>query len=470
MSMSLAALPTELLSCIVVGIESKHTLCNLARCSRRLYLCTIPHLYHSVTIREETRHGKQQYELLKNLACLLIRRPDLAELVRHFTLHITRPPIATAIATAIAREEYSKEFERSKEFKDWFLIAPIHISSLTKEGKINCLEKFPYTYKSQYDLILAFLLPAFLKVESLVLHLKTVHDTYYLEEMMQRAGCRERPFDIQPPLEALTVFVHSQDSFNVRSRSFIASLLKLPAIQKITGCFGNTWNDNTDKNLVELESSSSPLISLDLKAYELSKTDLCHILRAPKALKTFFYRLCRCDDIRFTDLRHALGPQETYLDSLGFDCEDTWSGGANIHGPMPSFISFNALRVFKIKSVCLASTDKGTKRDNLINIFPPNLETLHLTCFEAQSEHLVEALEHLLSQKSPQQIPSLTKLILEETYYFDASLGERSRANAFNWIEALWRKEHYIVIKRLRRLAAPRGVSIDVTEIEVRSP
>lgn len=77
--------------------------------------------------------------------------------------------------------------------------------------------------------------------------------------------------------------------------SFIASLPKLPAIQKIRGAFGNARNDvredrATDKNLIEswtarhLHSQAFGLV-----AYALSAADLGHMLRAPKALKPFHY-------------------------------------------------------------------------------------------------------------------------------------------------------------------------------------
>lgn len=81
MFISLTSLPPEIVSCVIANIESQPTLCNLARCSRQLYLSTIPHLYRHVTIQEETRQGDQQNWQLRNLTSLLIRRPDLAELV-----------------------------------------------------------------------------------------------------------------------------------------------------------------------------------------------------------------------------------------------------------------------------------------------------------------------------------------------------------------------------------------------------
>lgn len=100
---------------------------------------------------------------------------------------------------------------------------------------------------------------------------------------------------------------------------FIASLLKLPVIQEISGCFGDTWDDErgeinpVDKYLIELDSASSPLTTLDLVVCALSKADLGHMLRAPKAPKTPFYKVCPPAYIRFTDICHALLPQKSFF-------------------------------------------------------------------------------------------------------------------------------------------------------------
>ncbi|MCJ1271974.1 hypothetical protein MMC22_011879 [Lobaria immixta] len=180
--------------------------------------------------------------------------------------------------------------------------------------------------------------------------------------MMERAARREKPFDAQPPFEALRVFVISHQKLHVRSTGFIASLLKLPAIEEISGGVEKHWSDDDDdddddvlygdiissgKNLEGLDSSSSPLTSLDLAAYTLSRADLCHILRAPKALKTLFFKVCKPTTVNFTDLRHALVPQENCLESLDLDCDPGCEMKIEVFGSMTSFISFNTLKVLK---------------------------------------------------------------------------------------------------------------------------
>lgn len=123
---------------------------------------------------------------------------------------------------------------------------------------------------------------------------------------------------------------------------------------------------------------------------------------------------------------------------------------------MASFIDFNTLKVFKVAAFFLKTTENGTKRDSLINIYPPNLETLHLIRFQACFESLLEALEQLLAQNSPQQIPSLRKLILEE--------NESVNAGPDRLMDVLWNGTQETVIEKLRSVAAAHGASVDVIE------
>lgn len=124
------------------------------------------------------------------------------------------------------------------------------------------------------DLILALLLRALFKVERLVLDLKYPFHIYFLKQNLRSVVFKERPLDIQPAFEALTFF--SYEVSNIQSTGFIASLLKLPAISHplsgeesyIRQISGRVAPDelSEDMNLIELDSTSSPLNSLDLAA------------------------------------------------------------------------------------------------------------------------------------------------------------------------------------------------------------
>ena len=485
MSTSLTSLPPELLSCVVANIASQSTLCSLARCSRQLHFYTIPHLYRHVTIRERIPRREQQDGRLRAFASLLIRRPDFAGLVRHFMLHVFGPSWSVVDQPEDFNEPAGLESHVSPELVkvDQVFATAANASSLSIEEKIKCLRQFSPTHKSYYDLILALLLPALLKVEKLVLDLDIEWDTYYFEQMIRRAACREEPFDIRPPFEALTIFfhphydseafIHRSNALTPRSTGFIASLLKLPAIQEISGSFEMPWEIEddgsvpSDKDLENLNSASSPVTSLDLAVYALSTKDLGHILRAPKALKTLVYMVCAPACINFTDVRRALASQENCLESLSLDYDAACDSNVELLVSMTSFISFNTLKVFKTAAYLLAvmDTDHGTERDLLIDLFPPSLETLYLTRFHPCLTRVLTALEHLLAQKSPLQIPSLKELILDETDSIEpmdnGPIRQRSDARL---MDLLWNNTQETVIGRLRRLAAVQGVSVHVIE------
>ena len=478
MSISLTSLPPELLSCIAANIASWHplrkprpTLCNLARCSRQLHLCTIPHLYRHVDVLEILRRGEQQDGRLRTLASLLIRRPDLAGHVRHFTLRVLGPEHEESFNLPAGPEHLASP-ELVKVGR--VFATPANASSLSKEEKINSLGQFSPTHRSHYDLILALLLPALLKVEKLVLHVDIECDTYYFEQMIRRAACRETPFDIRPPFEALKVFVHSDEGYDAlspRSTGFLASLLKLPAIQKISGGFempSFVEEENSGQvvpsheGLADLDSSSSPVTSLDLAVYALSTADLGHILRAPKSLKTLVYRVCPPACINFTDVRRALASQENSLECLTLDCDAVCDMENEIVGSMTSFISFNTLKSFQTAALFLATmkTHHGSERLRLFDMFPRSLEKLSLTRFHACFKGLLIALEHLLH--FPKRTPSLKTLVIDESYSFDPTddmpISQTFGARPVQLRDLLWEDTQETILGRLHRLVAIRGV------------
>ena len=480
MSISLTNLPPELLTRIVANVESQATLYNLARSSRQLYFFTIPHLYQHITIQEE---GEQQNGQLRNLTSLLIRKPDLAGLVRHFTLHTVNSEYACSDDSESSGDseyfgdecfgnlEYSKILEEFDEVNQALKIA-VSAWNLSEEEEDDWLRQLSRTH----DSVLALLLPALLKVEKVVLDLNIGHDTPYLEWMIGRAVRKEKPFDIQsPPFEALTVFVCPHNQFNKKkhSISFLASLLKLPAIREISGGFECKRNDllcrirSCDKNPIKIYRSSSSLTSLDLAAYAVSPGALNLVLRGPKALKTFIYTICLPSKYKYALIDFRC--QETHLESfsLNYDesCEKFYAVGPvpDLHkedyfSPIKSFISFNSLRVFKIAVVFLFTTEYGIKRDKFINFFPPSLEVLHLTRVQGRFEGLLEAVAHLLASKSSQHIFSLNRLILEEAIQYEYW---RRKAKL---MEVMWKGTQETAMERLSSLAAAQGVSFDVIE------
>ena len=243
------------------------------------------------------------YRRLQNLAGLLIRRPDLAGHVREFTLRL---------ADVTALPEDFKEFkEREESNVNQAFLTAINEWKLSKENKKIWLSEFDYPRNCCSDLYIALLLPSLLNVQKLVFDCDVASNTPHLADMMRRAARGARPFKTQPPFKWLTVFVDK--SFNPWGTLIIASLLKLPAIREISSVLRTPHNIHLtveDQALKQLSSASSSITSFNLKDGKLSAATLSHILRAPKALKIFFYTCYIVKDIelKLTDICQALKP------------------------------------------------------------------------------------------------------------------------------------------------------------------
>ena len=453
---SLTALPTELLTLIVTKIASKSALCNLARCSHQLYLCTIPHLYGHISIQEV---GTQQDERLIMLTASLLRKPDLAKLVRQFSLHVPRSRFKECLRANLDDGDFATAVDPSGV-----------------EEVINYLGRYDHSHNFRHDFVLSFLLPSLLKVEKLVLDVDIHYHCHFLEEAIRSAVAKERPLDTQQPFGALTVFNQSPRRWHyAREIGSIASLLKLPTIREISGDFiryedpPDDYYFNVDfdqetvanSNLQVLDSSSSPLTNLDLAIHDVLIVDMRHILRVPIALKNFSIMLCGLyDDCE--ELPYILEPQKNCLESITIDCDQSFSFFHStieeryLLAPMASFARFRALKVFTTTGLFLTKTIDGSERHSLLNIFPPSLETLHLTRFQSDFNQLLQALERLLVYKSPQQIPSLTTLILEETV---SDFLPRIRLK-----DVLWEDTQDIATEKLSEVAKSQNVVFEVIE------
>lgn len=236
----------------MANTESQSTLHKLAQCSHQLFLCTIPYLYHHLTVQEEIKALEQPTGELRNLATLLLRRSDLARLIRHFTFRLLGHLwMETGPFVESEGSEHSEELEEPEASETHVNLKTVKVdrafktavkaSSLSKEEN-NKLRKLSSTHKRHHGLILALVLPTLLKLEKLVLDLQVICNTQHLEQMVRRVACRERPFDIRPPFEALTVFVHLNERFSAGSMDVIASLLKLSYHQ------GNLWRLRVHKS------------------------------------------------------------------------------------------------------------------------------------------------------------------------------------------------------------------------------
>ena len=85
------------------------------------------------------------------------------------------------------------------------------------------------------DSLLPLLLPALMKLESLDLTIGNCPYGYF-RRMVERAARRERPFDILPAFDSLTMFRYDKSESSLGADpEYIASLLKLTTIRGIYG-------------------------------------------------------------------------------------------------------------------------------------------------------------------------------------------------------------------------------------------
>ncbi|MCJ1461951.1 hypothetical protein MMC07_000551 [Pseudocyphellaria aurata] len=472
MPLTFIDLPPEIIDCVLINITSVSTLCNLARCSQKLHRCTIPHLYRHIELEEEISSRILYHSHIEFLAS----RPDLAGLVRSLTLHVVNPS-----STRPKHIDELKQSERSFNLRDLeepeagtvdqALESGVNAQRVSEQKEKQMREQSPH--KAHQDVVLASLLPSLTKMERLVLYLDTRYNTGHLEHLIRRAFSRESPFDIQEPFKALSVFVNPHEMKKTLSTDFLALLLKLPAMQQICGNFGDTRDDDRlpdwGRNLAMLHPSSSPLTTLDLTGRELSAANLAHILRAPKALEKFTYRVRPFFGGNFQGLYHALEPQEHCLQSLTLDYDSHYdSADLERSGPRRwrlllcccfppriSFTSFISLKLFKTVAFFLEKTNRWGDRRSLLNIFPSSLEAFHLTRCKPTYRRLFQAMEDLLVQKSSREIPSLRRIILEE------GTGVPGDGQA-TLMSSLRQDTPETAIGRLSRVAAAQDVSLAV--------
>ncbi|MCJ1391306.1 hypothetical protein MMC18_004169 [Xylographa bjoerkii] len=423
MSPSLGSLPPELTRGIISAIDSQDTLCNLVRTSHALYEITVPFLYEHVALYDqEGGTGCHEFEQLRPLALLLLGRPDLAQLVRHFTMR-DEPSTGSITEEMLEKGEPVELLEVDDVFKD-----TIKAASHNEEEEKQWLEHM--AWPDHGDATLALLLPALPKLESL--DLMIMDGCTYFEKMMRRAGMREKPFDKQPGFLALKDVMHTfYDEKYGMSVEYIGMFMRLPSICRIFGHrvgSDDGFGGEEDETLAALETASSTVSHVELKDCKLHERDLTHMLRAPKALKTFIYEVgwghvSYCD-MNFRAIGSALAPHVHCLENLWLDFEDRfgpeWHHEMDDTTPIPSFTQFEKVKVLKVAIVFILgnkefSNQKDWKQSELHGLtgkFPWSLETLHLLHCEDNFELVLLALGDMLEHKE-RDVPGLSKLVLE---------------------------------------------------------
>ncbi|MCJ1461645.1 hypothetical protein MMC07_000242 [Pseudocyphellaria aurata] len=357
---------------------------------------------------------EQQNKRVRHLTALLLRRPDLAGLVRCLTLWDTVQ--ACEESEDSGGPECCEESEDPGESKgrvsseavevDLAFKTAINALSVSKVEADIWLREIDDRGGCHPEVILAFLLPALPNVERLVLSFERYFATNYLDRIIRRAACREKPFDTRPAFEALKVFVYPRKfPGKEMSPSCFAALVKLPAIQEISTAvnYYQRVDCSVSSIISDADRTSSQLVRLELVFDPYFLETLHWILRAPKTLKTVLFTIAALDDIDFRYLPYSLSPQETSLCRLSFEYEKeseailasqsaspTTRNNSRYMDKLPSFITFHALNTVAF------FLDFAAWQNRLVTMFQPSLETTHCQC----------RLEHLLGIYAEIEVPT----------------------------------------------------------------
>ena len=445
-NLSLSHLPPEILSCIVANVQSKSALLNLALCSHGFYTNVIQHLYKHIEVCDLFPEGVErhpQFQPLQNLASLLLRRPDLAQHVRSWTMRD-----ANGLKSRQTRRE-SKTLRTAQV--DTVLKTAIKASSFSGVEETEWLEHCSWI--DHGDAILALLLPVLHNLQTLDLNLS--YTSSYIERALGRASCGEKPFDTKPALKGLTNFMATSAETKRRMKpDYIAVSMPLPSICAIYGhSLGSIYDDEGDKRLAELPIASSNLTHLELRNCTMNKPDITYLLRIPKNLTTFIYdlgsgHLSYCD-ITPEDIFNALAPQEHCLENLWIDYnqrfEEEWMADYDSDSTDPggSFSRFECLKVLKIAAVFLFGglENKNATGRQLADLLPDTLHTLHVNNCDDNFPGTLHTLEELILHKSD-YVPELKKLVLKGS--------------------TLYVQLYYAGLQRLAGIARSQGVSLSV--------
>ncbi|MCJ1330073.1 hypothetical protein MMC10_006754 [Thelotrema lepadinum] len=219
---------------------------------------------------------------------------------------------------------------------------------------------FPYHASA----VLALLLVALPSLATLDLML--TFETEYLNMIMDKSVERDNAVPRSLPLSNLQQFMHAPSG---KSPRWVGWALQLPSMRRVLGARlgsfqgGSFQKPDVSDKWLELSPRSSGVTHLEFRDSLLSVVDLQAILNAPKALRTFIYRICwdhtPARNADFHSIRTALNAQQDTLEDLWLDTEHKEKTESmyyrRCHGchPIAPLTEFAALKRLKIPSIFL---------------------------------------------------------------------------------------------------------------------
>lgn len=426
-------LPEETISCITNHIESYESLKNMALCSSQFHRISVPCLYSHVHLRNE---DTSSFIHLRDLTALLLRKPEYAHHVRHFTL---RDDFQTGTDDNFL-EENMKQETTQLEIEEVFKEA-IKKYSHSKEEEDKWLDDV--ARGGNEDALLGLLLPALFKLQRLDLCMP-FGDAPYFMRLLTRVGQKQKPFDTAPTLLALNEIMNtaSDEKYGIML-DYVPLYLGLPAIRGIY-CHrvGSGDDDDTPhSDLAALERGTSSVVRLELKDCKINAPDIIQMLHAPVALENFVYELgwghlSYCSH-SFPAIQTGLDAQKGSLKNLWLDYahDIEWLTDNSMDDLTPmSFLDFKALKHIRIGTVFIFGEegeldDEGEReiRNRFVNILPPTIETFRITRCADHFERVLLAVEGLLEHKE-QRFRHLQTIVLEAPWPHKKEFWEKTVA------------------------------------------
>ena len=284
-------------------------------------------------------------------------------------------------------------------------------------------------YLRNEDAILSLLLTTLTNLETLDLEVPAWPD--YLERTLMRAGRRDRPFHKSGALAKLTQacwFHHD----NMYGGKLAQGLFALPSLRSLflhrIGSEANYIDFTPPSVLANLESNSSPIEHLELHNCRIKNNDVRDIFRVPRTLKTFIYSVgwghLSEHGVSLPLLYEGLQQHRETLENLWLDTPDgdiEWLPDIDDTSPLGSFRDFTKLKRLRLAAVFIfdqnyvdfTDEEEDQLTNALVNLVPPNLETLHISHCEEYPYFLASALKRL--RVHPDRPERLTPITLETT-------------------------------------------------------
>jgi len=289
-------LPPELLSHIFSFVDSRSTLSHISRCSRLFYDEATPFLYRRLGIRPQT--NRDLYPRLQHLITVFMRRPALADYVRHLSIG---PRFDDCVFDEVIPEELPPEVKAIVDHPD---------RRLSKDEKTVWLDGYAEGSDDAAVGVLLCLLP---RLRSLDLEPgSSVPSVLHVLSSSSPQSFRE--------LQDICWFGTEDLSQTTEKVMFT-----LPAARRAFFHYAESQPDGVSV-LHDLPSRSSSIEQIELRRSRLNDHDMSDILRVPRSLTSFIYDMAEANLLEETSsvgtIRQGLDLHKASLETLCLASDD----------------------------------------------------------------------------------------------------------------------------------------------------